>query len=111
MTPGKVAYVMVLATALALAVVWQNALLRSTGYRVHELHTRVAEQHSEQAAHRAHLSRLRNPRRVAHLVSWLGLELEAPSVGPAAGTAVASSEHEPEPAPPVTVAEAPRQSP
>jgi len=111
MTPGKVAYVILLGTVLALAVVWQNALLRNTGYHIQELRTQTAEQRSQRAAYRAHLSKLRNPRRIVRLVAWLGLDLRAPSVAPIDGTAVAAAGQEPQLTPPVTVAEAPRQTP
>ncbi|MFO7959231.1 MAG: hypothetical protein R6X33_19260 [Candidatus Brocadiia bacterium] len=111
MTPGKVAYVLLLGTVLALAVVWQNATLRRTGYRVQELRTQAAEQRSRTAAYRAHLGKLRNPRRIVRLVAWLELDLRAPSVSPIDGTAVAEAEETRETSSPVTVAEAPRQTP
>lgn len=111
MTPGKVAYLILLGTVLALAVVWQNAMLRRTGYRIQELGTQAAEHRSQAAACRAHLGKLRNPRRIVRLVARLGLDLRAPSVSPIDGTALAEADETADTSSPVTVAEAPRQTP
>jgi len=83
-------YAMLIATALALALVWQGAEVRSVGYELEELREQVAEQKALSAIYEAHLSKLKSPQRVTALVAWLGLDLEEP-VPPAAagGTAVA----------------------
>ncbi|MCK4375295.1 MAG: hypothetical protein KAX19_08200 [Candidatus Brocadiae bacterium] len=75
MTPGRLIYLMVLATLLALAVVRQSAGLRQCGYRLEELRRESSERRAEHTAHRAHLSKLKNPQRILGLVNWLGLEL------------------------------------
>jgi cell division protein FtsL len=78
MSPAKLAYLVVLGAALALAVVWQSARMREVGYRTQELRTELNQCHAELAARRAHLSKLKNPRRIVALVDWLGLELHEP---------------------------------
>jgi hypothetical protein len=84
--PAKLLYFMLLATFLALAVVWENAALRRAGYRLGQLRAQVAEQRAEQIVNQAHLSKLRNPQRILDLVKWLGMDLCEQSV---AQTAVA----------------------
>jgi len=80
MTPRRFLYILGLVTALAMTVVWQSAALRGTGYRLEELRSQIAEQRAEQAIHRAHLSKLKNPRRILALAEWLGLDLEERAV-------------------------------
>jgi len=78
--PAKLLYFMLLATFLALAVVWENAALRRAGYRLGQLRAQVAEQRAEQIVNQAHLSKLRNPQRILDLVKWLGMDLCEQSV-------------------------------
>ena len=73
-------YVMLLATALALAVVRQGASLRHAVYNVEGLRNQVAEMDSMAATYRTHLSKLKNPERISGLVAWLALDLQQPSV-------------------------------
>jgi hypothetical protein len=82
--PAKLLYFMLLATFLALAVVWENAALRHAGYRLEQLRAQVAEQRAEQIVNQVHLSKLRNPQRILGLVKWLGLDLCEQSVAQAA---------------------------
>jgi len=76
MTPAKLAYVVVFATALALATVRQSNLRLRTGYHLHDLRARIAEQQAERTVYRTQLSKLRNPQRILRLVAWLGLNLQ-----------------------------------
>ncbi len=85
MTPTKLLYALALLTALALALVWQSARIRQSGYRVAELRAQIAEQKAELALHEAHLSKLRSPQRIVGLARWLGLELEQRAVVAAHG--------------------------
>ncbi len=78
--PSRLLYFMILATFLALAVVWENAALRRAGYRLEQLRAQVAEQRAEKVAYQAHLSKLRNPQRVLGLVKYLGLDLSERSL-------------------------------
>ncbi len=78
MSPAKLAYLVILGAALALAVVWQSAQMRRVGYRTQDLRTELNQWHAELAARRAHVSKLKNPRRIVALVDWLGLELHEP---------------------------------
>lgn len=71
-------YVVVVATALALVLVWQGAGLRATGYEVARLQGRIADQKALTAMYETHLSKLKNPQRVTTLVGWLGLDLKQP---------------------------------
>lgn len=95
--PGKVLYFMLLATVLALAVVWENAALRQAGYRLEKARAAVAEQRAQRIINQAHLSKLRNPQRILALVKWLGLDLRERTVpavdatNPAEGVAAASA--------------------
>jgi len=75
MTPAKLAYVVVLATVLALATVRQSNLRLQTGYHLHDLRAQIAEQQAERTVYRTQLSKLRNPQRILRLVAWLGLDL------------------------------------
>jgi len=76
MTPGKLFYLLVVATALALTAVYQsNARLR-VGYRLDELRSQIVEQRAESVLYQAQLSKLKNPQRILRLVAWLGLDLE-----------------------------------
>jgi cell division protein FtsL len=83
MTPRRYACLLALATALALGVVWQSAALRGAAYRLEDLRARVTEQKAELALHRAHVSKLKNPRRILGLAEWLGLDLRERAVPPA----------------------------
>lgn len=76
MTPTRSAALLVLATAFALAVVYQNARIRQTGYELSGLYGKIAEQRAELALHKAHLSKLKSPQRIIALVAWLGLDLQ-----------------------------------
>jgi len=89
MTPTRLAAMLLLATALALAVVHQNARIRQAGYELSELHGRIAEQRAELAIHKAHLSKLKSPQRILALVAWLGLDLQERPVAPTSPRAVA----------------------
>ncbi|MHC4789694.1 MAG: hypothetical protein ACYS8K_10905 [Planctomycetota bacterium] len=108
MTPGKLGYLILLSTLLALGVVWQSATIRQTGYRLEELQDQIAEQEAEAALFQAQLSKLRNPQRIVALVNWLGLELQERAVPPTemivervrSAAVVAVLSDEPEPAPP-----------
>ncbi|MHC4480124.1 MAG: hypothetical protein ACYS1C_04030 [Planctomycetota bacterium] len=108
MTPGKLGYLILLSTLLALGVVWQSATIRQTGYRLEELQDQIAEQEAEAALFQAQLSKLRNPQRIVALVNWLGLELQERAVPPTemivervrSAAVVAVLPDEPEPAPP-----------
>lgn len=80
MMSGKLVYGLVGATALALAVVYESAALRRTGYRLQELRAEIAEQQAERSIYQSHLSKLRNPQRIMRLVAWLGLDLQEPHV-------------------------------
>ena len=84
MTPIRLTAMLVLATALALAVVHQNAQIRQTGYDLSALRGQIGEQRAQLAMHKAHLSKLKNPQRIIALVEWLGLDLEERPVVPAA---------------------------
>jgi len=76
MTSTRLAALLVLATAFALAVVYQNARIRQTGYELSGLYGKIAEQRAELALHKAHLSKLKSPQRILALVTWLGLDLQ-----------------------------------
>ncbi len=106
MTTGKTIYVLALATALALAVAWQGARLRRTGYRVQELKEAVAQQQYRCDMYRAHLSKLKSPQRITALVEWLGLDLlEQP---PHLAESALAEATQPEPQdPPLAVARVP----
>jgi len=80
MAPSRALYVLLIATALALAVVWQNTLQRQAGYRLQELDSEIAEQEAQQAVQKTHVSKLRNPQRIRQLASEYGLELRQPPV-------------------------------
>ena len=105
MTPARLAAMLALATALALALVAQNARIRQAGYAVSELRAQIAEQRTELAIHKAHLSKLKNPQRIRALVAWLGLDLRERPVPPiaqlAAGEAPQGTDGQPEPQRPV----------
>jgi hypothetical protein len=75
---------MLLATGLALAVVWQGAVSRGVGYTIQDLHAEQEELRAQHAIYRAHLSKLKNPGRVRRLVSCLGFNLHEPPIEPAA---------------------------
>jgi hypothetical protein len=77
-------YAMLLATALALALVWQGAGMRQTGYDLARLGEQMADQKAQSAMLEAHLSKLASPQRVTTLVAYLGLDLQPPA--PAAGS-------------------------
>ncbi|MFW6189529.1 MAG: hypothetical protein ACOC7T_03765 [Planctomycetota bacterium] len=79
---GKGYCFLTLATALALAVVWQGAELRDTGYRAQELRDRISEQKARRQIYLAHLSKLKSPQRITRLVAYLGLDLEEPAARP-----------------------------
>ena len=81
--PPRLLCLLLLATALALAVVWQNAALRQAGRRLESLRAELAEERAEQLTYRAHLSKLRSPQRILRLVQWLGLDLSERAVRPA----------------------------
>ena len=81
--PPRLLCLLLLATALALAVVWQNAALRQAGRRLESLRAELAEERAEQLTYRAHLSKLRSPQRILRLVQWLGLDLSERVVRPA----------------------------
>jgi cell division protein FtsL len=78
MTPGKVISILLIATILALALVWQAAWRRQNGYRLDELRCEIAEQKAQRATYRNHISKLRNPRRITELAEQHGLELHRP---------------------------------
>jgi cell division protein FtsL len=92
MTPARLAAVLVLATVLGLAVVHQNAHIRQAGYELSALNGRIAEQRAELAIHKAHLSKLKSPRRILALVDWLGLDLRERPVAPAAPQVAAAED-------------------
>jgi hypothetical protein len=76
MTPGKLALLLALATALAMAVICQsNARLR-VGYQLQELRAEIGEQQAERSMYGTQLSKLRNPQRIMRLVAQLGLDLQ-----------------------------------
>lgn len=75
MTTGKAVYIMVLATALGLAVVRQAACLREAGYRQAELRGQIAEVREDRLVLDAHLAKLRSPQRILALTERLGLNL------------------------------------
>jgi len=77
-TPGKVIYALLIATVLALAVVYQSATRLRIGYQLQDLRSQIVEQQAERVLYQTHLSKLRNPKRVMRLVAWLGLDLQAP---------------------------------
>jgi hypothetical protein len=81
--PPRFLCLLLLATALALAVVWQNAALRQEGRRLESLRAELAEERAEQLTYRAHLSKLSSPQRILRLVQWLGLDLSERVVRPA----------------------------
>ena len=91
MTPARLAAMLVLATALALAVVHQNARIRQAGYELSEVRAQITEQRAELAIHKAHLSKLKNPQRILSLVAWLGLDLQERPVPAAPQTAAERS--------------------
>ena len=76
MTPARVVYIALVATALALALVLQSAAIRESGYRLEDLRAEIAEVRTEHAVHLAHVSKLKSPRRVLSLVQTLGLGLQ-----------------------------------
>ncbi|MCK4284287.1 MAG: hypothetical protein KAX44_08220 [Candidatus Brocadiae bacterium] len=92
---AKFVYGIALATALALCVVWQNAGLRTLGYRLQDLREEIAEQEAEGAIYLAHLSKLSNPQRIAGLIAWLGLDLGTHPVAQAAPMPRQSTEGQP----------------
>jgi len=71
-------YALVIATALALALVWQGAGMRQVGYDVERLHQQIADQQAQTAMLETHLSKLKSPQRVTTLVAYLGLDLQPP---------------------------------
>jgi cell division protein FtsL len=79
MTPAKSVFCILLATALALAVVHQSAVLRQTGYRLEQVSREIAEEKTEYAVHEAHVCKLRSPKRILALAEQLGLDLEHPA--------------------------------
>ncbi len=85
MTPARVVYITAVGTVLALALVLQSAAIRQSGYRLEELRAGIVEGQTENAIYRAHISKLKSPRRVMMLVEALGLGLEIRPV-PAART-------------------------
>jgi hypothetical protein len=82
MTPAKLVYLMIVATGLALGVVWQGAMTRRMGYSIQDLRAEGEELRAQRAIYRAHLSKLKNARRVSTLVSRLGFNLQEPPVEP-----------------------------
>jgi hypothetical protein len=79
MTPAKFVVCILLATALALAVVYQSTTLRRAGYRLEEVRREIAEEKADYAVHEAHVCKLRSPQRILALAERLGLNLERPT--------------------------------
>ncbi len=71
-------YAMVIATGLALALVWQGAGMREDGYAVARLQQQISDQQAQTAMLETHLSKLKSPQRVTTLVAYLGLDLQPP---------------------------------
>ncbi len=71
-------YAMVVATGLALALVWQGAGMREDGYAVARLQKQISDQKAQTAMLETHLSKLKSPQRVTTLVAYLGLNLQPP---------------------------------
>lgn len=83
MTPGKAIYIMLVATALALAIVWQRTWQRDTGYRIDRLSREIAEQEEARKTLLSHVSKLENPQRIMDIVDRYGLRLRgAPAEAP-----------------------------
>jgi len=80
MSPAKLIYLALVATALALCIVYQGARLRSVGYSLEELRREIAEQRTDRAIYLAQLSRLKNPGRILGLLARLGIDLREQSV-------------------------------
>ncbi len=80
MAPGKMVYILALATALALTLVYQSSIRLRVGYDLAELQSQIAEERADEQVHQAQLSKLKGPRRIGHLVAWLGLDLQEPTV-------------------------------
>jgi hypothetical protein len=79
MTTPKAIACILLATALALAVVYQSAALRQAGYRLEEARRDIAEEKADYAVYEAQVCKLRSPQRILALAERLGLELERPT--------------------------------
>jgi len=95
MSPGKLIYAMLIATTLALALVWQSAERRAAGYHLADLRSEIEEQKVLGATYRGHVSRLKNPMRIMELMERYGIELAEQTPAPAA-----EPETEAGPAPP-----------
>ncbi len=110
MTPARVVYITAVGTVLALALVLQSAAIRQSGYRLEELRAEIVEGQTENAIHRAHISKLKSPRRVMMLVEALGLGLEKRPV-PAARTESAPADAVTDTTQPAPLADAPPGQP
>jgi len=96
----KAAFLVCLAAALALGVVWQGVQMRTTGYRLQEARAAIHEEEATADAHRAQLSKLRSPQRIVGLVSWLELDIEERPATAAADIATLLTAEARDPGPP-----------
>ena len=86
MSPGRVIYIIVVATTLAVAVVWQRGQQRDLGYRLEKLNSEVADQEEQRDTYRVHVSKLKSPQRILNIVKQYGLHLRASPTVPSVGT-------------------------
>ena len=78
MRPGKCAYLVGVATVLALVAVWQSRLLVQKGYRLQQIRAEIRRQEVLARIYSAQTSQLKSPQRIAHLVDTLSLGLIHP---------------------------------
>ena len=75
MSGAKCVYVLAVATGLALLVIWQSTLVRSTGYQVAQLEEAVREEISRKHKYKAQITKLKSPKRIFRLMQQLGIPL------------------------------------
>lgn len=75
MSAAKCIYVLAVATGLALLVIWQSTLVRSTGYDVARLEEAVRKEVSRKHKYKAQITKLKSPKRIFRLMQQLGIPL------------------------------------
>lgn len=79
MSAAKTLYALAVATGLALLVIWQSTLVRTTGYQLARLESAVRKATARKHKYKAQITKLKSPRRIFRLVKQLGIPLVAGS--------------------------------
>lgn len=75
MSGAKCVYILTVATGLALVVIWQSTMVRSTGYQVARLEEAVRKETSRRHKYNAQITKLKSPKRILRLKQQLGIPL------------------------------------